>query len=277
MSSISIEQFTVKGDNKYNASHTVNFFVIHSKKESVLIDSGFPSEESINKLNKIIKDFDIKKAIITHHHEDHAGGIQTLIENEIKIFSFNDKNIHHKHPLNNEKYNYKLTKNITLFFDGFKLEILHTPGHAQGHISLLLREDKILFSGDNVVGEGTTWIGPPDGDMLTYLNTLKYLQTLPIKKIFPGHGNNINNPQKKLESLINHRYEREEKIIEAMKKGNFSLIDITKNAYLEDNLPEYIIPFAQLTVLAHIEKLIKEEKAFPIDPQNGIYKINERQ
>ena len=68
------------------------------------------------------------------------------------------------------------------------MQVLHTPGHSNGHLCFYLKEQKILFSGDTILGRGTTIISPPEGDMTDYLKTLNMLAAMDIDIICPGHG-----------------------------------------------------------------------------------------
>src|SRR6185503_9902621 len=64
----------------------------------------------------------------------------------------------------------------TVQIGSFAVRALHTPGHASNHLCFLLEKDGLLFSGDHLMQGSTVVIGPPDGDMKEYLQSLGRLQ-----------------------------------------------------------------------------------------------------
>src|ERR1043165_3587928 len=74
----------------------------------------------------------------------------------------------------------------------FRLEVLHTPGHAPNHLCFLLDEERILFTGDTILGDMYSVVSPKTGgDMAKYLATLERLKKMRLSKIAPGHGDVI--------------------------------------------------------------------------------------
>ena len=102
--------------------------------------------------------------------------------------------------------------------EGASLRAIHTPGHAADHLCFLLEEERSLFSGDNVLGVGTTVIPHEDGDLLDYMNSLERLLGEEPTVIYPAHGPKITDGCGKLREYIAHRQQRERQIIEAYQK-----------------------------------------------------------
>jgi glyoxylase-like metal-dependent hydrolase (beta-lactamase superfamily II) len=97
---------------------------------------------------------------------------------------------------------------------------VHTPGHKVGHICPFLRDEKLMFTGDHIVGEGTVAVSPPPyGSMTEYIASLRKLQSLDIGLLLPGHGPTIDAPQQKVAELIDHRLMRERQVLELVQKG----------------------------------------------------------
>jgi glyoxylase-like metal-dependent hydrolase (beta-lactamase superfamily II) len=110
--------------------------------------------------------------------------------------------------------------------------------------------DKVLFSGDHVMGWATSMVSPPYGDITQFMASCRLLQTKEFDLFLPGHGDPINNPKKRLNFLINHRLEREEQIISTIKKASISALEITKIVYTE--IDQSLMPAATRNVFAHL-------------------------
>jgi ribonuclease/clavin/mitogillin len=139
------------------------------------------------------------------------------------------------------------------------LTVLHAPGHTRGQINVWFEQEKILFAGDNVVGEGTTWIGPPDGNLSAYLDTLRRLQTFGAKRIAPGHGGMVENPAEKIAFLIERRLLRERQILTLLREKNRTSEELTQIIY-KDQIPPFLFSIAERTVIGHLDKLAGEGK-----------------
>ncbi len=153
--------------------------------------------------------------------------------------------------------------------DGFTLRAIHTPGHASNHLCFYLEEEQTLFTGDHVMEGSTVVIAPPDGDMLAYMNSLRGLQELPLLHLAPAHGNRIDKPQQIIEALILHRTMRENKTLEKMQQlGPCTLATLTPSVY--DEVPVFLHGLAQMSLLAHLQKLEKENR---VCVENEIWRL----
>jgi glyoxylase-like metal-dependent hydrolase (beta-lactamase superfamily II) len=142
--------------------------------------------------------------------------------------------------------------------EGATLEAFWTPGHARDHLCFLLREEKALFTGDNILGAGTTVI-PPDGDLGDYLDSLARIQALDIERIFPAHGPAIEDPHKKISDYLAHRALRDEQILEAMNAGLRRTEDMVKRIYTD--VPEFLHRAAGVSVESHLRRFAKLGRA----------------
>ena len=96
---------------------------------------------------------------------------------------------------------------------------IHTPGHCSNHLCFELKEERSLFSGDHVMGWATSVVGPPDGSMKNYMESLRKLLPFNHDLYWPTHGPAIPNPVDYVSSFISHREEREEQIVSFLRKG----------------------------------------------------------
>lgn len=137
---------------------------------------------------------------------------------------------------------------------GFTLRAVHTPGHASNHMCYLLEEERVLFTGDHVMQGSTVVIGPPDGCMSAYLQSLEKLLDLDVARFAPGHGHPIDTPQDEVRKLIRHRLGREQKVLTALNKQRRGNLDaLVPLAY--DDVSEKLHPIAKRSLYAHLLKL----------------------
>ena len=144
--------------------------------------------------------------------------------------------------------------------DEYSLQCIHTPGHVSNHFCYLLREESLLFTGDHVLQGTTPVILPPDGDMADYFASLKLVQSLGVKYLAPGHGGLMDDPQAEIEQLLQHRLQREAKIVDGLRRLQEADLDALV-VVVYDDIPQHLIPWAKKTLLAHLLKLEKEGRA----------------
>lgn len=157
-----------------------------------------------------------------------------------------------------------LTGGETIAVGRMRLDVLHTPGHAPDHLCFFLRERGILFAGDNVVGQGSSWVGPPDGDMAQYLESLRGLRELPARIVAPGHGPALDEPRARIQALIDRRLAREADITGLLARGPATVPELTEALY-GGQVPDDVMEMARRTVLGHLVKLERERRARPAE------------
>src|SRR4030095_11893084 len=152
------------------------------------------------------------------------------------------------------------------------LRALHTPGHARGHLCFYDERTGALLSGDNVVGFGSVLIDPPEGNMRDYLASLARVRALPnLSVLFGGHGPPIANPYEKIDEYISHRQQREELILDAVRKGASTPKEIVARAFLDVDQKSHAM--AEHAVVAHLEKL--EADGLVMRDAAGSYGVSE--
>lgn len=133
-----------------------------------------------------------------------------------------------------------------------------TPGHAPDHVSLLW--GRVLFSGDTLLGEGSVFVGAGEGSMTHYIASLRRLLELDLEAICPGHGPFVWNPHERLEQQLDHRLERERRVLEAIADGGATLDEALDVAWSDTDLTVHpmLREAAKLTLEAHLVKLRDE-------------------
>jgi len=250
---------TLEGTNQY----------LLGREEITVIDVALPSTENIEGILRQVEATGgrrIEKILLTHIHRDHSGGALELKKRcgaELGISRLRAG------FLGAEDFTYSNGDRIP--YDGGELEVVHTPGHESGHCCFYEPSQQLLFTGDHILGRGTTVIAPPDGDMAAYLESLEKLLGLRMRWMLPGHGPVIGDPHAKIKEYIDHRLLREQEVLLALSHGHHTIPSITARIYAD--LPKALVAAAQLSVEAHLLKLIQEGRVIK---EGQRYLIKER-
>ena len=245
---------TLQGTNQY----------VVGKEAVVVIDVALSADSNMDGIIEQAEAMGAKKIdkiLLTHIHSDHCGGALAL-----KKRSGAKLGIHRSRAgyLGGEDFQYD--DNDRISFGGGELHVLHTPGHESGHCCFYESGDKVLFSGDNILGYGTAVIHPPDGNMIQYLKSLERLLGFDISLILPGHGPLVGKPEAKIQEYIQHRLMREQQVLDALRKNRDTISDITALIYVDVSAP--LKRVAEFSVQAHLEKLMLEGR---VKRENGRY------
>jgi glyoxylase-like metal-dependent hydrolase (beta-lactamase superfamily II) len=135
-----------------------------------------------------------------------------------------------------------------------------TPGHAPEHVALVA--GRALFTGDTVLGTGSVFIQPGEGSLSAYLDSLRRLRELDADVILPGHGPVVWEPRAKLDEYIEHRLDRERRVIEALEAGARTTDELLDRAWsdVDFGAQPYLRFAAAATLEAHLEKLDEERR-----------------
>jgi glyoxylase-like metal-dependent hydrolase (beta-lactamase superfamily II) len=185
--------------------------------------------------------------LLTHSHGDHAAGAERLVG---MARGESDQAPPVVLPAGGEEHG--------------GLRALATPGHAADHVCFLTA-DRVCFSGDLVLGEGSTFVPPDGGSLAAYMDSLRLLQAEPIELICPGHGPWITNPAAKLAEYVEHRQMRERRLLAALDRGERSKAALLAEAW--SDVPVALRPAAALVMEAHLQKL-EAEGYLPADLDN---------
>lgn len=199
--------------------------------------------------------------VLTHHHVDHVGGADVLArELGLPLWAHAQTASRIGSPVAR-----KLAEGDPIDLAGpvpERWRVLHTPGHAPGHVCLLEEAEGTVVVGDMVASVGTILIAPGDGDMAVYLEQLRRLAGLKARLALPAHGEPIDEPTALFERYVAHRLMREAKVLAAVAgcgpEGG-TLDQILASAY--DDVPPTTWPIAMLSLRAHLEKLVGEGRA----------------
>jgi glyoxylase-like metal-dependent hydrolase (beta-lactamase superfamily II) len=198
--------------------------------------------------------------VLTHHHIDHVGGADVLTrELGLPLWAHAETASRIGAPVSRT-----LADGDVLDLAGpvpERWRVLHTPGHAPGHVCLLDEAEGTVVVGDMVASVGTILIAPGDGDMIVYLEQLRRLAGLKARLALPAHGEPIDDPSVLFERYVAHRLMREAKVMAAvlaLASAGGTEDEILAGAY--DDVPVTTWPIALLSLRAHLEKLVAEDR-----------------
>jgi glyoxylase-like metal-dependent hydrolase (beta-lactamase superfamily II) len=199
----------------------------------------------------------IRWILVTHTHPDHSPGAVGLKERTgARVFGFDERDGFSPDEAIGDGH--------VLEAQDFRLEAIHTPGHASNHLCYRLDQEKLLFSGDHIMSGSTVVIHPPDGDMAAYLNALERLREYELDAVAPGHGEWIDDPHAKVDEYLTHRMAREQAILGALRHaGTAGVEDIVEAVYVD--VPAVLHPVARFSVWAHLRKLADDGQATSAD------------
>jgi glyoxylase-like metal-dependent hydrolase (beta-lactamase superfamily II) len=210
---------TLEGTNTY----------LYGSDPCVVIDPGPDNESHLDSVRAAAGERGgIRLALLTHSHGDHAEGAERL-EAEVVL------------PADGESHG--------------GLRAIATPGHAPDHVCLMTA-DGVCFSGDLVLGAGSTFVPPDGGSLAAYMDSLRRMQAEPIELICPGHGPWIEDPAAKLAEYVEHREMRERRLLAALERGERSRGALLDEAW--SDVPAELRPAAAMVMQAHLDKLEAE-------------------
>ena len=237
--------FTGPGTNTY----------LVGKEEVTVIDPGPAMQEHIDVITAAAPN--IKQILVTHTHPDHSPGVRLLKENlDIPAYGMLTNSSKNQDPTFSPE---RILDDGEVFQEEeFSIEVVHTPGHASNHLCFILKEEKLIFTGDHIMNGSTVVIGPPDGNMKQYIQSLEKLKDYDIEKIAPGHGELLENPHEVADWIINHRLEREKKVFQALQEATKGTPDtLVEKVY--DDVDSSLFPIAKASLLAHLIKLEEDQ------------------
>ena len=249
--------FTYKGTNSY----------LIGTGQLVLLDPGPADDRHLAAVMATAAGRPITHIVITHTHRDHIDGLPAALKaTGARTAGYGayalDGPMPKSKSTGGERIDLSFKPDIVmrdgdrLSAGGETLVAVHTPGHTPDHLAFAIEGTGILFSGDHVMAWNTSVVAPPEGRMGDYLRSLEKLLARDDRLYLPGHGGQLEAPQRLVKAYLLHRRMREQAIMACVREGGHNIASIVPRLY--KGLDEKLIPAASLSVEAHVVHLSEQ-------------------
>ncbi|MGH7903396.1 MAG: MBL fold metallo-hydrolase [Candidatus Dormibacteraceae bacterium] len=221
-----------------------NTWILGAGPVAIVIDPGPDDDGHLDRIDRRLRGLPVGVVLVTHSHPDHLPLAARLAAR-------------HRCPVSRHP---ELADQDTVRVGSVSLVALHTPGHAPDHLCFWLEQDRVAFTGDLLLGQGSTMITFPDGDMAAYLDSLDRLAALNPRMLFPGHWDPVTDAAARIADQRAHRLAREAQILAELAREPAGARLLTERVYGEEIGPE-LMGAAQMTLRAHLRKLVAEGRA----------------
>jgi len=264
-----------------------NTYVVGTGSKRLLIDTGSGCDEYMPVLEEALARVgcqQIEGILLTHAHPDHIGGVNSLRAHfgNVPVYKLpwpTDRGLAGPAgaaspiAIDNpdrlaEGALEPLADGDVVETEGARLRAIFTPGHAPDHLCYVIEEEQSLFSGDNVLGIGTTVIPADSGDLGEYMDSLARLLAEAPKQIYPAHGPRIEAGVAKIREYQAHRLDRERQVIEALEAGDRETMSMVERIYV--GYPDTLHPAAAQSLTSHLKKLERDGRVRAETTKHGV-------
>jgi len=223
-----------------------NTWLVDDGGEVAVIDPGPRLEEHGDAIRAAVAGFRPVAVLVTHAHPDHAPAANSLAEEfGVPAVGFGDG------P--DFAADRTVTDGDEIVVGDRSLLVVETPGHTPDSICFRLGDD--LFTGDHVMGGSTVVVE----DMGAYMASLERLVGTGLRRLYPGHGPVIDQPEEVLATYLAHRLDRDQQIVRALHGGATSVDEIVAMVY--QDVDPALHPVAAVSVAAHLRALVADGRA----------------
>jgi glyoxylase-like metal-dependent hydrolase (beta-lactamase superfamily II) len=235
-----------------------NSYVISSEGAAVVLDPGPVIADHVAAIETALRANTPLAVLVTHTHPDHAPAANLLGERlGAPVLGFA--------PGPEFEPTHQLSDGDMVEVGSAALVAVHTPGHTADH--LCYRVGDVLFTGDHIMGGSTVILE----DASAYLRSLRKVESLAPRHLYPGHGPEIPEASQTITDYIRHRLEREREIVAAVGSGASTPLEIVQAVYAD------IDPDLQMAAARQVEvqltKLAEEGRVLVKPDESGVHRI----
>ena len=249
----------IDDDSVFHPGGSNNYFVGDPRGEMLLVDTGDQQRDwtqSILDYYERLGRPRLSAILLTHSHQDHIGGLDRIFDAMPAPVRCHPKLAERLTKMVGHDAVVPLKSREMIRTGGdVALQALFTPGHEVDHVAFYLQADRVLFTGDCILGASSSTVR----DLFSYMKSLDLLLRYPHDTICPGHGPVVPPPRgaQLVRWYQQHREEREQQIVDALAQGITGVKEITRHVYPR-NLRHGLRAAAERNVVTHLEKLAKE-------------------
>lgn len=218
--------------------------------DRIVVDPG-PADEG--HLARIAAYAPVRYVLITHGHPDHTEGSARLSEllGGVPVLAADPAHCHGGPPL---------TGDTPLGHDDLRVELLPTPGHTADSVCFLVGrgDERVVLTGDTILGRGTTVVAHPDGDLSDYLDSLARLAAYRGIPALPGHGPALADCGVAADYYLAHRRARLDQVRQAVAEGAGTPAEVVARVYAD--VDRSLWWAAEWSVRAQLEHLDRENR-----------------
>jgi glyoxylase-like metal-dependent hydrolase (beta-lactamase superfamily II) len=204
----------------------------------------------------------LTEVFLTHGHGDHINGVPQLIEGT-------DATVHAHPAMEGRLSGWVPAGRLHWLEDGgvctagdAVLQTVAIPGHTADSVAFRLEEEAVGFTGDTILGEGSTSVV----DLVAYMASLQKLKGYEWSLLCPGHGPLIDRPARKIQDYIRHRSMRDREVMNAAVEP-VTVDEILARIY--PTIDPRIVFAARRNVESHLRKLVEEGRVAVVDEREG--------
>jgi ribonuclease/clavin/mitogillin len=239
-------------------------YLIASTGVAALIDAGVGQREHLRALEHALigHNASLQIVLVTHSHPDHISGVpaiaaahpQSTFARYLRPDEGDAHGVEWRRLFDGENVNVGDTS----------LRVVYTPGHSPDHVAFWDEAAGVMYTGDLVIAGSSVMIDAArGGSLVEYLSSLRRILEFRPRQLFPAHGPRIDDPSLVVHSYLEHRQQREDQIIAAIRAGHRTVEAIAESIY--DGLEPRLMAAARENVRAHLEKLAAEAVAVDRD------------
>ena len=238
-----IERVLANNPGPFTGPGTNTWILDDGSGKVVVIDPGPLDRAHESSILEQVADRSVASVLVTHTHLDHAPMANPLAR-ELSVPALGYA------PGPQFDPDERIGEGSSVDFGQGTLQVVFTPGHSGDH--LCFRAGNVLFSGDHIIGGSSVMVA----EVGPYLRSLEKLRSTGLERLYPGHGEEIDNPDQVIDWYLAHRLQRHEQIFDAVLAGASNAEEVLEIVYRE--VDKSLHPLAGRSVKAHLTLLIEE-------------------